>query len=274
MRLQATLKKAHARHLSSIVVWLEGSYHAKKKLRGPCRVSTHVVQCLRVGRNSMPPFLFISVVAAIAPLSTLGQSIRTLYRGQPVAIAVDPSGGLYIAEAEANCVRFLSQTAGAATAFAGCGAAGEGGRATDANISRPTGIVYDGVAGIVIADSGNGVLRRVDAASGKIVTVLAGTAAGAPAGIAMLSAGGDYLVAFSAMHVVQRVSPASGAVQPFAGTLGSLGFAGDGGAATAARLTSPSAVISDGNGGALIADFGNFCVRAVSTRGIITTGTS
>jgi hypothetical protein len=53
-----------------------------------------------------------------------------------------------------------------------------------------------------------------------------------------------------------------GKVRTFAGT-GVIGFAGDGGPATAAQLNDPRAVAVDSRGNAYIADSGNHAVRMV-----------
>jgi hypothetical protein len=52
---------------------------------------------------------------------------------------------------------------------------------------------------------------------------------------------------------------------------GTSGFAGDGGAATSAKLWNPSGVAVDGAGNLFIADHGNSRIRKVDTNGIITT---
>ncbi len=59
-------------------------------------------------------------------------------------------------------------------------------------------------------------------------------------------------------------------ITTIAGT-GTSGFTGDGGAATAARLSNPYGVIADNNGNIYIADDGNNVVRKISRNGIITT---
>jgi hypothetical protein len=203
-----------------------------------------------------------------------GQVESTITFNSPVAVALDPSGGVYVSDADSNCVRHISPT-GVISAFAGqgtAGYAGDGGRPVEALFAKPSSVAYDGAASIIIADTGNGVLRRVDAAAGKVSTVPGGPPAGAPSGVSVLAPTGDFLVVHSLAHVVQRVTSKTYDVQPYAGVLGSSGFAGDGFAATSALLSSPAGAISDGKGGALIADFGNFCVRAVSSTGIITTG--
>src|SRR3954469_2918896 len=83
------------------------------------------------------------------------------------------------------------------------------------------------------------------------------------------TADGGFLIADANNNRVRRVSPA-GVITTVAGT-GAAGFAGDGGAATAAQLNSPTAVSVMPDGGYLLADTLNHRVRRVSPAGIITT---
>ena len=105
-------------------------------------------------------------------------------------------------------------------------------------------------------------------ASAGTITTTGGTASFlAPAGVC--SAGGDTVwVADTGHHRVCRIDP-GGTVTVVAGT-GSAGGSGDGGPATAARLSSPAAVCVDAGGALYIADRDNHTVRRVY-RGLITT---
>src|SRR5687767_10167498 len=89
-----------------------------------------------------------------------------------------------------------------------------------------------------------------------------------PTGVAWL-ADGSVLVAEYRNHRVRRISP-GGAVSTVAGT-GTVGFSGNGGPATSARLNAPTDVEATADGGFLIADLGNHRVRKVSAAGTITT---
>jgi hypothetical protein len=80
---------------------------------------------------------------------------------------------------------------------------------------------------------------------------------------------GSVLVADYSNNRVRRISP-SGVISTVAGT-GVQGFSGDGGAATSARLSSPTDVEPTPDGGFLIADLGNHRVRKVSAGGTIST---
>jgi hypothetical protein len=89
-----------------------------------------------------------------------------------------------------------------------------------------------------------------------------------PVGVAALPDGG-FLVAEYEGHRVRRVS-ADGVITRVAGT-GSVGFSGDGGAATAAQLNKPVGVSTTPDGGFLIGDSLNGRVRKVSADGTIAT---
>jgi DNA-binding beta-propeller fold protein YncE len=84
------------------------------------------------------------------------------------------------------------------------------------------------------------------------------------------TADGGYLIADYSNRVVRRVS-ATGKIKTVAGTPGVGGYAGDGGRAISALLSGPTAVTETRDGGFLIADVTNHCIRKVSPTGIITT---
>src|SRR4029453_11783873 len=63
---------------------------------------------------------------------------------------------------------------------------------------------------------------------------------------------------------------APGDIFTFAGT-GAAGFGGDGGPATSAALSQPTAVAWLGDGSALVADFGDHRIRRISPGGQIST---
>jgi sugar lactone lactonase YvrE len=90
--------------------------------------------------------------------------------GYPFGLALDATGRLYIAEALSNVVRRLEPT-GSLTMVAGTGAAGysgDGGRAVDARLWAPTGLVVDGTD-LYVADNGNARVREVtDVAQGVL----------------------------------------------------------------------------------------------------------
>ena len=89
-----------------------------------------------------------------------------------------------------------------------------------------------------------------------------------PGGVAADNRGNLY-IAETGGHRVRKLDR-SGVITTVAGT-GVAGFTGDGGAATAAQLSSPYGLAADALGNLYIADLGNARVRCVDAKGNITT---
>jgi sugar lactone lactonase YvrE len=193
----------------------------------------------------------------------------------PEAVAVDGQGNVYIADRNNHRVRGVSP-GGTITTIAGTGAqgfSGDGGPATSAQLSYPSGIAVDGEGNVYIADRDNSRVRKVSA--GTIAT-FAGTGAedffgdGGPATSARLDSPGgvavdgqgDVYIADTGNRRVRKVS--GGTITTFAGT-GVLGSSGDGGPATSARLALPVGVAADAQGSVYIADTSKSRVRKVGT---------
>jgi len=95
----------------------------------------------------------------------------------PVGICVDPAGNLYIADQSNNRIRRVDGVTGIITTFAGNGHisfSGDGGPATSAKLNTPQGVAADRFGNVYIGDVATSRVRRVDTATGVIVTV-AGT---------------------------------------------------------------------------------------------------
>ena len=91
-----------------------------------------------------------------------------------------------------------------------------------------------------------------------------------PAGLAFDSSGNLY-IAERENEVVSKVDLSTGVITIVAGTMGQTGFSGDNGAATSAKLTSPSGIAISGTS-LFIADRDNARVRQVNlSTGTITT---
>jgi uncharacterized protein (TIGR03437 family) len=197
-------------------------------------------------------------------------------------IALDAAGNLYIADKEGARVRKVN-SGGIITTVAGNsiqGYSGDGGPATRASLRGPNGLAVDRAGNLYIVDSDNHRIRKVT--PGGIITTFAGNGTGAlagdggpataaslrfPIGLA-LDAAGNLYVADSANHRVRKIGT-DGTINTLAGS--TSGFGGDGGPATAAKLTLPRGVAVDGLGNAYIADSDNHRIRRVSSTGIITT---
>lgn len=91
----------------------------------------------------------------------------------PTALQTDSGRNLYIADTGDNEVRKITAATNLVSLFAGTGQAGgsgNGGPATTAQVNAPTGLGLDAAADLYIADTGNHVVRVVNA-SGNINTV-------------------------------------------------------------------------------------------------------
>ena len=194
-----------------------------------------------------------------------------------------PRGGFLIADMKNKRVRRVTRD-GDITTVAGTGArgsSGDGGPATQAELSLVHGVGALPDGGFLIADTDNDRIRRVYR-SGKIRTVAGSGASGfggdeGPATSAQLSSpfdvaplrGGGFLIADTGNHAIRRVF-SSGRITTVAG-VGVRGYSGDGGNAGGAQLDAPHTVIPTGEGGFLIADTGNDAIRKVSPSGRIET---
>lgn len=200
----------------------------------------------------------------------------------PSAVAYDKSGNLFLADRDNHVIREVVKSSGNIITIAGSGIAGfagDGSAATTAQLDSPTGIAVDGSGNVYIADAHNNRIRKV---SGGTITTIAGTGTtgfsgdGAAATSAQLSlpqgvavdGSGNVYIADTNNHRIRKIT--GNTITTLAGT-GDQGYAGDGGAATAALLDSPSSVAVDASGVVYVADRFNQRVRAIATSGTIST---
>jgi len=201
----------------------------------------------------------------------------------PTGIAVDGAGNVYIADSWNNRIRMVNTT-GIITTVAGTGVqgySGDGGAATSAQLYTPHALALDGSGNLYISDTRNNCIRRIG--SSGIITTIIGTGIwgysgdGGPASSAQLKApvgitldaAGNIFFADNFNQCIRKVSTA-GTITTIAGN-GTLGFAGDGGSATAAEFNYPMGVAVDRQGNLYVSDYSNNRIRKVSTTGIITT---
>jgi len=196
----------------------------------------------------------------------------------PFGVAVDAAGNVYIAEFSNNRVRKVD-TKGVITTAAGngiSGYSGDGATATSAQLNGPQSVAVDAAGNLYIADTENNRVRQVRPDS-TISTIggngLAGYAAdgvpatatqvGNPTGVAVDGFGNLYVADGNAR--VRKIYP-TGFIATIAGN-GQRGYSGDGGAASGARLSAPSAVTVDTSGNVYVADTLNNAVRLLQVGG-------
>jgi cysteine-rich repeat protein len=200
----------------------------------------------------------------------------------PFSVAVDGLGNLFIPDTQNHRIRRVD-TQGIITTVAGTGSwgfSGDGGPAISAQINFPYSVAVDTLGNVFIADTSNHRVRRIN--TGGVIATVAGTGTGgfsgdgglatiaaldSPAGVA-LDALGNLYISDRFNHRIRQVNT-GGVIATVAG-IGSKGFSGDSGSATAAQLDLPSAVAVGGLGDLFIADSHNHRVRRVAD-GVITT---
>jgi hypothetical protein len=208
----------------------------------------------------------------------------------PTGVAADLTGNLYIADTSNNKVRKVVNPTtikvDTISTFAGTGSSGfsgDGGPATSAKLSSPSGLAVDSHGDVFIADSGNNRVREVLPTG--IIRTFAGSGAcgdhtslgnGLPAVQASLcsptgvAVSGTNVYISDSGHFEVRVVNAAGVISAFAGTA-SYGYSGDGGPATSAKLGVPTGLAVDAAHDVYIADSANTVVRKVNSAGTIST---
>jgi sugar lactone lactonase YvrE len=199
-------------------------------------------------------------------------------------VLVDDAGNVLIADGENNQVRRVSS--GIISTIAGNGRAfvafsGDNGQATAAEMTSPTSTALDNAGNLLIVDSGNNRIRKVDTA-GVITTVVGNGSAGfsgdnGPASAAQLNQPGSVVLDHQGNMYIsdsfnQRIRKVdvSGEITTVAGA-GTAGFSGDGGPATLAQFNLPMGLALDPAGNLYIADLFNSRIRRVDTAGVIST---
>jgi GT2 family glycosyltransferase/DNA-binding beta-propeller fold protein YncE len=210
----------------------------------------------------------------------------------PGGIVVAPEGDLYLADSNNHVIRRVDAANRTITTVAGNNALGPGfsgdfGPATAARLDTPDGVAIAPDGDLIVADSHNHRIRRIDRETGEIITIAGSGEDGfdgdggpaiearlhTPSAVAAAS-NGDLYIADTLNYRIRMIDHLTGFIHTVAGT-GSPGTedtVGDNGPATEARLNMPSDVVIGPSGDVYIADMHHQRVRRIdaSTR-IITT---
>ncbi len=250
----------------------------------------------------------VAGVAAGTPgFSGDGGAAGSAEMNDPVAVTLDGSGNLYVADADNNRIREVSASTADISTYAGDGytlaTTGDGGPATQAGLNDPMQEAFDPQGDVYIADAGNNRVQEIASYShtqygiamtaGDVYTI-AGQADGQagcqcdglpatkafldhPTGIAA-DAAGDLYIADSGNNRIQEVPNENGVQwgqQMTAGDMytvagaqnGTEGYTGDGGPAASALLGNPVALALDKAGDIYIADTWNNRIQEIYASG-------
>ncbi len=197
----------------------------------------------------------------------------------PFGVHVDSSHNTYIADTYNHRIRKVDGKTGIITTVAGTGSkgfSGDGGPATSARLRYPFNLFLDTVGNIYIADTYNYRIRKVDAAT-KIITTVVGDGSAkfkGDGGLATdasimksydvaVDSAGNIFIADTHSHAIRKVDATTGIINTVVGQGGSAGFSGDGGLATDAKLNSPTGVYVDAAGNIYVVDTKNDLIRKV-----------
>lgn len=195
----------------------------------------------------------------------------------PSSLAFGPDGHLYVTDAYNHRIRRVTLQ-GEVTTYAGSSRGSADGAARDAQFRSPDGLAFDAVGNLIVADTGNHTLRRINSAGQ--VTTLAGSAGlsgvtdgtGAEArfnGPTRLALDGtDLYVTDAFNHTIRRVTSA-GVVSTRAGQPGVSGY--QDGPVAGALFYGPNGILRTASGEVLVSEwFGHF-IRKVSSNGQVST---
>ncbi len=190
------------------------------------------------------------------------------------------NGSLLIGDNGCSRVRAVNLTTNIITTLAGSqgGFDGDGNPPLSTRFRGERGVFFDPAGNLIIADRGNGRIRKLNVST-QIVTTIAGgfvgdkgpgtkAALNLPQGMGFDAHNNLYIADTENNRV--RLFSAKNVITTFAGTSIS-GYSGDGGPASAALLNAPVSATVDLAGNVFIADESGFIIRKVDTTGTITT---
>jgi streptogramin lyase len=187
---------------------------------------------------------------------------------QTFGLEIGPDGALYWCELENHIVRRLDLKSGFISTIAGTGGvkgySGDDGPATKATMNAPHELRFDSAGHLIVADSFNNVIRRIDGKTG-VITTIAGTGEAAFSGdggsavkaqinnaiSVVLDRQQNLLICDIGNHRIRKVDRKTGLISTWAGT-GEKQPTPDGGPLAGSPLFGPRTLAVAENGDVVI----------------------
>ncbi len=195
----------------------------------------------------------------------------------PHEVRADAERNLFVADTRNHVVRRIDGHTNVVTTIAGNGApgyAGDGQAENEVQFKQPHSVVLDSAGGLLVADTGNHRLRRIDLKTGFVETI-SGTGVGklprdgedarsanlfGPRSLAVDAQ--SIWIALREGNSVWRIDRATGKIHHVAGT-GKKGYSGDGGPPREATFSGPKGIALDNENRLLVVDTENHAVRRI-----------
>ncbi|MGB7327098.1 MAG: hypothetical protein WBD31_19635 [Rubripirellula sp.] len=195
----------------------------------------------------------------------------------PHEVRRDQAGNLFIADTRNHVIRRVDAETSVITTIAGdgvAGFAGEGMSKTNVRFNQPHSVVLDGEGGLLVADTVNHRLRRIDLQTGVVRTIggngkktlptdgalVVDSPLHGPRSLAVDES--SIWIALREGNSVWRIDRSAGTIHHVAGT-GKKGYSGDGGLAKDATFSGPKGLAIDGVGRLLVVDTENHVIRRI-----------
>ncbi len=198
----------------------------------------------------------------------------------PHEVRVDQAGNLFIADTRNHQIRKVDARSNVASLVAGdgtAGFAGDGAKGTSVRFDQPHSVVLDGAGALLVADTKNHRVRKIDLSSGVVSTICGD-------GKKKLPVHGELAVTQSVFgprslavdersvwlvlregNSLWRIDRSDGRIYHVAGT-GKKGYDGDGGPPREATFRGPKGVAIDSQGRVLVVDTENHAVRRIDAK--------
>jgi sugar lactone lactonase YvrE len=205
-------------------------------------------------------------------------TIQALF-DNPICVAVDSTGNVYVADSGNNTIRTIVPSGGywwVSTIAGSAGTAGSvNGTNTAALFDSPAGLAVDSAGNVYVADYGNNTIRQImPSGTNWVVSTIAGQAGQSgsadgtnntarfrqPSGLAV-DASNNLYVADAGNDVIRKITPVgtNWVVSTIAGQAGQSGSAN--GTGSSARFDRPIGVALDRSGNVYVADTYNDTIR-------------